>query len=167
MKMQFCLRGEKHSINTQKFKRKWALMFPYCVPAVKLTNERPATPHTFLLTFTPPHFPSTHTHTHTVLTLTSPWWLSFTPTSALLLPNLLSAVRHQPALGFSISNTISMQQTISGIWTHRHRGGVGRDPPYLWCHQIKRWDRDSYSGGCGGHKYMNLILLGRAFGFLI
>lgn len=33
------------------------------------------------------------------------------------LPNLLSAVRHQPALVLFICNNISMQQAISAIWT--------------------------------------------------
>lgn len=98
-------------------------MFLFCVPAVTWTNEGPATPHTFLPTFSPPHFPSKHTPS-------SPQRLSFTPMSPLLLSDLLSAVRHQLAPAFTIN--ISMQQPINAIWAW----GAGRAPPYHWCHQI-------------------------------
>lgn len=97
----------------QKFKCEWELDVSILAPTapyttVRPTNERAATPQTFLMTFIPPHFPSTETHPPNP---TSPWWLSFTPTRTLLLalsspppptPNLLSAVRHQAAPGYSL-----------------------------------------------------------------
>lgn len=89
-------------------------MYLWGVLAVNRPNEPPATPHPFILTLNPPHFPSN---------LTSPRWLAFAPTRTLpqFLLYLLSAVRHQPAPVFSIN--ISMQWAISDIWTRGHQEG--------------------------------------------
>lgn len=60
-----------------------------------------------------------------------------------------------------------MQQAINTIWTRGHHEGGGRDPPYLWCHQIKRWAEALILVEGRDLKLIYLILSRRVFGIWI
>lgn len=101
-----------------KMSLSWKPVFLDCVPAVRLTNGRLATPHTLLLTFSPPHFPSSN--------LTSPWRLSFTLTRPF--PPTPQSVISCQAPSCPGSLHLQWHQYAAGYQCYLGPGGSGRDP---------------------------------------
>lgn len=134
----------------QKFKCEWELdvsLLPTTAPytTVRPTNERAATPQTFLMTFIPPHFPSTETPTNLTWPHPDDYHSPQHGPSSLPSPYLhhppQSVISCQAPSGprlFSASCSIRMQQAINAIraWG-RPSATADPQPQYLWCHQIK------------------------------
>lgn len=136
-----------------KFECEWELDVSVLPPppptaaytTVRPTNERAATPQTFLMTFIPPHFPSTETHTHLTWPHPDDYHSPQHGPSSLPSPHLhhrpQSVISCQAPSGprlFSASCSIRMQQAINAISAWGRPGATGDpEPQYLWCHQIK------------------------------